>query len=243
VAKRKVITSFKDKETPRYTAAFSSDGKILATLVRGEEIRFFDIDNPLVESSVYRWTEGKLSSMTFSPDGKWIAFADRNLGKICILDLKTKKLHMELPFVPKCAPLAFSPDGKWLAAANDRGAFAMWNTKEFSCVMNWPAKKYFSLCECLAFSPDSKQIAVGAGPVRFIDRETGKITMWLSPRHRGMTEGVAFSPDGKTLASSGWESVRAWDFTNLKFVVPGPDHGVVPRPKGLPWRFEPSNKK
>jgi WD40 repeat protein len=73
---------------------------------------------------------------------------------------------------------------------------------------------------CLAFSPDGRTLAVGAGN-HPEEKPPGEIKLWelstLRVRsvfrgHAGRVVSLAFSPDGKTLASAGWDgTVRLWD--------------------------------
>ena len=105
--------------------------------------------------------------------------------------------------------VSFSKDGKWLAASSSMGV-RVWDSATWKEVVTF---KHSSGVGCVAFSPDSKTLAVsGTGePSRLYDTATWKVRCELrliSPA----TRWLAYSPDGKTLAaveSSGW--VRFWD--------------------------------
>jgi WD40 repeat protein len=106
---------------------------------------------------------------------------------------------------------ALSPDGKLVAAiVKDRreehyedGEVHLWETATGREI----GKKDDSLQgESLAFSPDSKTLAVGrceGGEVRLFDSATLKETGTLPGI--GITKGLSFSPDGRFLVGSGGE--------------------------------------
>jgi Tol biopolymer transport system component len=63
----------------------------------------------------------------------------------------------------------------------------------------------------LAFSPDGKRLASGAGDGLVRVWDVAKGTAALTLKHGGGVLAVAFSPDGKRLASAGYDNaVRAW---------------------------------
>lgn len=121
---------------------------------------------------------------------------------------------------PACA--AFAPDGKSLAVASGE-----------SLALHDPAtgKKMLSLtghawpiCS-LAYSPDGKLLASGAGgfrdgksggEVRIWDVATGKAKHNPAWWENGDVNAVAFSPDGKWVAAGGLRGLRVWDATTGK---------------------------
>jgi WD40 repeat protein len=88
----------------------------------------------------------------------------------------------------------------------------------------WTAKAADELVMCVAFSPDGKILATGAGfvesAIRLWDVASGREITRLEG-HRAFISSLVFWPDGKTLASaSGDQTIRLWDLTDISNVPP-----------------------
>src|SRR5207302_1853561 len=125
------ICSVADGEQSRYkvaadatTAAFSRDGKRLATGHRGGTINLWDTDNGR-KLLAFKGHREKVTSLAFSPDGTRIASGSAD-GIIKLWDarygpeLLTLKGHTDIVeevTMSEIAHLEFSPDGSRLASA------------------------------------------------------------------------------------------------------------------------------
>jgi len=99
--------------------------------------------------------------------------------------------------------IAFSPDGRFLASSGypdeENSPLQMWDTT------TWESKGTFEDSEsadCLAFSPDGKNLATCApGQIQIWDTRTGELTqkndLWYYD-----TDLLAYSPDGKLLIAA-----------------------------------------
>ena len=213
--------------------ALSPDGKWLA---EGEEARLavwdvekrkvrFELGNRLVPTtSVY-------DVLTFSPDGKYLAFAgglyppaESKEREIQLWEVDTGAVVRKLQkHRQKVTAMAFSPDSKMLAAATRDEAVWLWDLGEDKVVHELPLKD----CCQLAFSPDGKLLATA-------DMQTGVIRLWnpntgeeLSSIKNGgfWIRSMTFSPDGKTLAAAnGCRGIRLWDVATCDEVPPFAGH-------------------
>lgn len=184
---------------------------------------------------VFRVHVDFIPSVAFSPDGKRLASAGNHSVKMTEVETGKELLKLKNSRGMYFFSVAFSPDGKTLVGAQTRfkqqktrkegkntvttlfyeGEVLVWDarTGEVKARLNDDNNPAWAL----AFSPDGKWLAVGAGPVADeSDKECkkdciayGEVMLWdtttwtLSRRMRGKSaafRSVAFSPDGKLIA-------------------------------------------
>jgi WD40 repeat protein/serine/threonine protein kinase len=160
-----------------------------------------------------RASGGWLSSVAFSPDGKYLAFAGIGglLGEIKVWDRETGKDHRTWSgHIGPIAGVAFSPDSKRLATAGWDKSVKVWNVASGKLLQT--LTDHTQYVSCVAFSPDGKFLAAGSGDhtVRVWDAETFQHLRALTG-HDGGVYGLAFGPDGVLATSGSDETVRVWD--------------------------------
>jgi WD40 repeat protein len=157
----------------------------------------------------------------FSPDGKRIAAAARG-GGVWAWDASTgRKLFRCAKLDEQC--VSYSPDGKSLAVPGETNAvgdtvrlFDPATGKELRILQT---TRSFSIM-CLAFSPDSKRLALGSYDAALVWDVVGGQQLFQLNGHQDYVGSLAFSPDGKLLASGGWdELVILWDAATGKELV------------------------
>jgi WD40 repeat protein len=147
-------------------------------------------------------------ALAFSPDGKTLAAGEANAlekkGIVRLWNLSTgKMMHTFRVSMNDIDAVAISPDGRTLAAAEKWGKSYLWDVaagKElYQLQREWTGPHRYDTYS-LAFSPDSRTLAVGGSKVTVWDVVSGKRLRQFD----GDGYFVAFAPDGKTLAAGGW---------------------------------------
>jgi WD40 repeat protein len=212
-------------------AAFSSDGRVLATAGRDGRVEVKNLDDPAHLKYVTSYSTGRsnyLTSMAFSPSGDLLAGAGEG-GDISIWSLddtfETSPVAQLRGHTGAVTGTIFSPDGKGLISTGLDGTVRSWNSRAAEPLVKLSDSDVISL----VFSPVGRVLASAGSIV------TGG-TVWLSdltdPAHprllgeplHGHTKGVyalAVSPDGRTLASAGFDNtVRLWSLADLQHPAP-----------------------
>ena len=204
---------------------FSPDGEIIASASADRTIKFWSKDGragtealPLRTFAGHR---GAVWDMEFSPDGTFIA----SLGVGDAVKLWQPKNIFLLPLQGHDAAVyaaAFAPDGKTVATASMDGTIKLWRHSTLLVSGNPPTQVptdgtlLKTLQEgkggfwAVAFSPDSKVIAVGGEKTLKLWHEDGRFLGEINA-HKGIVYGIAWSPDGKIIATASTDgTVKLW---------------------------------
>ena len=214
--------------------AVSPDNKTLAleAFLPGDEnpkhtIQLRDIaSGKLIHTFLELPEDERSSSITFSPDGKKLAFNCRN--QIFLYDPATgNKLKQFEDNVEWFGKLVFTPDSKKLISL---GAYtekvvigdvptkiAIWDvvTGKILSAIRLPKSNTFS---AMAVAPNGKTLALdpGATVLQLWDLATGKELLSDYESQDSFINTLAYSADGKTLAAGGFGPVHLWDAKTWK---------------------------
>lgn len=165
-------------------------------------------------------TLSDVSAMALSPDGRYLAAHSSDRRFVTVWDtasgaeLTEIKQNVQYPSVGQ---LAFSPDGRWLAVQYGQET-ALFETAAWKRGRSLPQSEGSGFWGEIAFSADSRQIAIGGQTVSVADIETGKVvqTVCSSPLH-GLTAVAWNRKDGRFAVASD-QLAKVWS----------PVPGVVP---------------
>ena len=178
----------------------SPDGRTLAA-VREEAddvVQLFDATTGKPRIADVGLTRGAMD-LAFSPDGKWLASADRRHAKLW--DLSTGKLVRSWTDPGKWfGPLAFSPDSRTLALSTGQRTVELRDVGDGRLLHALKGPE--QTITALAFSPDGKRLAGGGldPTVQIWSTADGKVERVLKQDIE--TDALAFSPDGRFLISN-----------------------------------------
>ncbi len=197
-------------DTPVNAAAFSPDGKLLATVTqRGTTL--WDTATWKPVGAPLRSTQGRGEGLDFSPDGQLLAIADEAKVELWDVSMRTKVRALPDPAAatsddPALAGVRFSPDGTVVAAGGvESNHVTLWNVAS-GRVIGRPIITHppGEGSQSISFSPDSKRIAVPGTP--------GTVVIWdvASGQRVGRplvvgdapVEGAIFGKDGRTLITT-----------------------------------------
>ena len=207
------------------TLAFSPDGTKLASVGAEGSIVFgqgFGLSSSRPDSLI-RLTDvstgselatltdiGVPSNLTFSPDGKTVAFSSHD--KISLWNIETGALFD--PPLPPVSALAFSPDGKKLVTGTRKGDVEMWNAETGVAVTSSIELDGFSNTvapiRSLVFSPNGTLLAVAKDEGIYLlgsDKE-----IHLKERYHRGARTLVFSPDSTVfVVGLRYGNIELWD--------------------------------
>lgn len=194
---------FRDDESPGREAAFSADGRWLATTSASGLVVLRHMPDLKIVRRL-RHPSGA-TAIAFAPDGKWLATSGYD-GAILLWEVATGRLVRRLEGARGTVwTLDYAPGGERLAAAGEDGKVRIWSPADGRLLLSLAGHDR-NIWE-VRFSPDGRRLASGSfdATARLWDAVTGAALATLSD-HEEAVVGLAWSPDGRWLATGGDDS-------------------------------------
>ncbi len=201
---------------------FSHDGDRLFS-AGGGTIKVWTPSQP--EQTIFQHHDSKLrlTSLTFSANGQWLAAAGIN-GTVKLWNLinnQTQSFTHENPVTS----ISLSAEGHLLAAADEMGQIKLWDlihAKEKAILVGQQ-----NALTSVQFSPNNRHLATA-------DR-SGLVTLWDIPSQTVLTtldhsdelRSISFSPNGKQLAAAGTDGkISLWDLATAEQTLLNHDYPI-----------------
>jgi WD40 repeat protein len=208
-----------------FSAAFSPDGKRLASASFDKTVKLWDVATHKEEVTMTGHSDF-VHAVAFSPDGKWLASASKD-RTVKVVEAATGKSRFTMSGMQQdVLAVAVSPDGKRVVSSGFEAGLYWWDpqTGERVRVQNGHGVAVHEVC----FSKDGAVLA-SAGADRTVRLWQGGSGAALRTLSVGsVVYAVALSPDGKRVACGSFDGlVRLWDAGSgrhlLTLLSAGPD--------------------
>ena len=203
---------------------FSPDGKLIA-FGDGTILKVLDVENSKITKKMCARTDRyvsvfceNISSISFSPNGKYVATATYMDKTIRVWNIETGTLIRQFNgHRDAVTSVSFSPNGGRLVSGAYDNTVRVWDMDNDNHeIMRLDGNGFYSV----SYSPDGRYIFAGGNPDVYVwDAESGSEIQNLNG-HTKMISLVEYCPTGKNIVSfSDDGTIRIWDFPPLQELI------------------------
>jgi len=189
-------------------AAWAPNGQVIA-IAAGDSISIHEVEQ-FSETAVFRGHVGSVTSLAWSPDGRYLASGANNDSIIHVWDVTNNiEAYTLRGHEGWIRNVVFSPDGKRLASGSTDLSVRIWDTASQRTIFTLTGHK--DLIGGIAWSPDGTQLATASrdGTVRLWDTASGQAIdsfAFQTPintndpqKNHYWATGLVWTPNGKSL--------------------------------------------
>ncbi len=211
------IAVLRDHARPVVKMYSSADASRLAIRSTSPDVQVWNLAHRTLQSTLRGANESDV--VTFSPDGKRLAFGGRHRVRLWDVDSGVERPPLSFGNAAVFA-LAFSRDGARLAAGTDYPQNRVWLWETATGRLLATMDGHTNIVCGVEFSPDGRRIVSTSfdQTVRLWDGATGQSISRLQG-HAATVTGASFHPDGRHLVSASLDgTLRLWDTHAREFV-------------------------
>jgi WD40 repeat protein len=204
----KIPISFMGHSGAVNSVAFSPHAQLVVSASNDGTIRFWDFSGKAIRQPLQICKNGVLSSIVFSPNGKFIAVSAKQ--EIYLFNIEGNFIGQPFRGHKKgINSIAFSPDSQLIASASADTTIHLWNINgQIIKILQGHTGTVYSV----AFSPDGEKIVSGGWDKKIYlwDKNGNQIRQYQG--HEKDINSVCFSSDGEKIVSgSGDKTIRLWN--------------------------------
>ena len=189
----------------------SPDGRLLACGSDRSSIRIIPVSGGVAYE--LRGHTGKIKSLVFSPDGKYLYSSGLD-GQVLIWDTETRQPEQLLTGENDVISLDISRSGRFLAGAFDNGTIGLWNLADGTASNTVSSSN--GVVNVVRFTDDDL-LAIGYlnGMIELYDIENSRIANEIKG-HNARVSDIRFNKSLDQMATSSMDgSVKIWNMTDL----------------------------
>jgi len=205
----KLVMTLTGHEGPVHSAAYSPDGRLLASGSADDTVRIWDMRTGDEAMAALRSSDGTVWAVAFAPNGKNLV-SGTDGGVVCVWNLVAAHVAVQQlrGHTGPVFSVSFAPDGLKIASGSRDATVRLWDveTNQQLVVLSG----HSDVVRAIAYSPNGRLLASGSDDrtIQFWNALTGKQKKQSPHRHKSTINGVSFLPDGgKIAAASGHDII------------------------------------